>query len=552
MRARGEGLRPGMPGRMLGALRLAMVLTLLGLALGAGPAVAEEAAMTIPGSPFSVSIGPLGQCQSSYSGHGSNYGGSATIGECGFFLAFPSAGAGQPTDLKGTTFGGVAVAGHPGLSLYREDVRSLVGGSGTAASPYEQITSFDVVDSAKKEDAVIIERTTYVNGAPQFTSTYTVKNLSGGNLYFRAIYAGHLLAAGGPKEVGAFLSGPPRFIGGQNAAAGFLGGFQEAPSPALPWNHFEELSLPKFWTTLESSFNETQAFKDAIEPTEGESGAGVEWDQRVSTPLPASTLLPSEEEQAFTIINRTQIPAGLQVSPAAHTLTQGQTETVALTALDTGGQPFAGRSVRYTVIGANPQSGSVKLNTAGQTQISYVGKNAGIDTIRMFVDLAGTGIQTAGDPAGTATATFVPSQATPNSSYRVQSVHANSNGTVTITFVPAQAGQAVLQVTVPTATIARTQALAAKAKKCKKGQIKIKGRCRPRTTVTGRASGEGRAGVALKLAVNPSAKIKALLKKGKTVHLTATLTYSSSLGGRPTVRAFHLTVKGKKPKPHKQ
>ena len=57
--------------------------------------------------------------------------------------------------------------------------------------------------------------------------------------------------------------------------------------------------------------------------------------------------------------------------------------------------------------------------------------------------------------------------------------------------------------------------------------------------------------MALKLTVNPSAKIKALLKKGKTVHLTATLTYSSSLGGRPTVRVFHVTVKGKKPNAHK-
>jgi hypothetical protein len=535
---------------MLGSLRLAAGLALLGLALGATPAGAEEAAITIPGSPLSVSIGPLGQCQSSYSGHGNNYGGSATIGECGFFLAFPNV-AGQPEKLKGTTFG--SVPGHTGLSLYEAvpDARGPVTGSGTAANPYSQRTDVIVRDSGNNEDAVITETTTYVNGAPQFTSTYSVRNVSGGNLFFRAIYAGHLLAAGGTKEVGAFLKGPPRFVGAQNAAAGVLGGFQEAPLPAPQWSHFEESSLPKLWTTLGSSVNEGQAFKDAIETAEGESGAGVEWDQRLTTPLPAARPLPSEEEQAFTIINRAQIPAGLQVSPAARTLKRGQTETVALTALDTGGQPFAGRSVRYTVAGANPQAGSVKLNTAGQTQISYVGKNAGIDTIRMFVDLAGTGTQTAGDPAGTATATFAPAPRTPNSGYRVQAIHANSNGTVTITFVPTQAGRAVLAVTVPTATIARREALAAKkAKGCRKGQIKIKGRCRPKTTVTGQASARGTAGVALKLTVNPSTKIKALLKKGRTVHLTATLTYSSSLGGKPTVRVFHLTVKGKKPKPH--
>ena len=34
----------------------------------------------------------------------------------------------------------------------------------------------------------------------------------------------------------------------------------------------------------------------------------------------------------------------------------------------------------------------------------------------------------------------------------------------------------------------------------------------------------------------------------KTVHLTAKLTYKSSLGGVPTVKTFHITAKGKKPK----
>ncbi len=463
MRAGGDGVGPSVPGRMLGRLRAATGLALLGLALAATPAGAEEAAITLPGSPLTVSIGPLGQCQSSYSGHGNNYGGSATIGECGFFLAFPSVARDSPTTSKGTTFGGVA--GHPGLSLYQEDVRSLIVGSGTAADPY--LTDHELRSSwtpSKIEDAVVIETTTYVNGASQFTSTYSVKNVSGGNLYFRAIYAGHLLAAGTDKEVGAFLSGPPRFVGAQNAAAGVLGGFQEAPS--APWSHFGELSLTKLWTTLESSANPGQTFNDTVETAETESGAGVEWDQRLTTPLPGVAVVKGEDEQEFTIVNRTQIQSGLQVTPG-HALKLGQTET-------------------------------------------------------------------------------------PDSSYRVQSIHANSNGTVTISFVPTQAGRAVLAVTVPTATIARRQAVAAKqAKKCRKGQIKIGGKCRPRTTVTGQVSGRGTAGVALKLAVNPSTKIKALLKKGNTVHLTATLTYSSSLGGRPTVKVFHVTVKGKKPTPHK-
>jgi hypothetical protein len=144
-----------------------------------------------------------------------------------------------------------------------------------------------------------------------------------------------------------------------------------------------------------------------------------------------------------------------------------------------------------------------------------------------------------------------PPAPTPNSSYTIKSITSNSNGTVTIVFVPTQSGEATLVVTVPTASIASTSAVAAKSKKCKHGQIKIKGKCLPAKTVTGKASGSGTAGVPLKLTVNLSSKIKALLKKGKTVHLTATLTYKSALGGASTVNTYQVTVKGHKPKKRK-
>ncbi len=140
---------------------------------------------------------------------------------------------------------------------------------------------------------------------------------------------------------------------------------------------------------------------------------------------------------------------------------------------------------------------------------------------------------------------------TPSGSYTIQSITSSSNGTVSITFVPAQSGVATVVVTVPTASIASASAVAAKAKKCKKGQIKIKGKCLPSTTTAGKVTANGTAGVPLKLTVNLSSKIKALLKKGKTVHLTATLTYKSSLGGSATVHTYSLTVKGHKPKKKK-
>jgi hypothetical protein len=143
-----------------------------------------------------------------------------------------------------------------------------------------------------------------------------------------------------------------------------------------------------------------------------------------------------------------------------------------------------------------------------------------------------------------------PTPTPPNSNYTIASIVVNSNGTVTITFTPTQSGLATLVVTVPTASIASTSAVAAKSSKCKHGQVKIKGKCRPATTVTGKVSAHGTAGVPLKLKVFLSSKVKTLLKDGKNVHLTATLTYTSSLGGAPTVKTYHLLAKGIKPKHH--
>jgi hypothetical protein len=420
-----------------------------------------------------------------------------------------------------------------------------------------------VIDSESNEDAVITETTTYVNGQPQFASTYNVKNVTKPEtkIYFRAIYAGDLYVNGNDYGTGVFLGGPPRFIGGQNTASGVLGGFQEAPAPALPWTTFQEgcwNETPEFrcegtvatdqgiWNDVRSTDEAPHAFNESIDPAPIDNAAGVEWDQLRETGLEPG------HEQAFTIINRTQVPNTLQVSPASQTLMQGQTETITVTALDTANQPYAGKSVHYTVSGANPQSGSVTLNAAGQAQISYVGHNAGIDTTQMFVDLGGSGNQTPNDPSGTARATFVPLPPTPNSSYKVQSIKANTDGTITIVFVPTQSGTATLEVTVPTGTIARRQAIAARrAKKCRRGQVKIKGKCRPKTTVSGKVSATGVAGVPLTLSVKSSNTVLRALKKGKNVKLTATLTYRSSLGGAPTVQVFHVTVKGKKPKKKK-
>ena len=176
--------------------------------------------------------------------------------------------------------------------------------------------------------------------------------------------------------------------------------------------------------------------------------------------------------------------------------------------------------------------------------MSAVASNKIVPALRLTVSLLEYPTNFTRSPPSVAT------KPTPNSSYKIQSIKVNSDGTITIVFVPVQAGTATLEVTVPTGTISRHLALEAKKKKCKRGQVRIKGKCRPKNTLTGRVTAKGLAGVALKLTVKASKKVKAALRKGRTVSLTAKLSYKSALGGAPTVKVFHFKVKAKKKHHH--
>jgi hypothetical protein len=566
---RGSSERRGRPSALAKRVAVAALATVGLFCVGATSAGAGT--VTLPGGPLIVSIGSEGQCQSNYLNAGNNFfPGEGTEGDCGFFLGFPEAG--NPTALREKVFGFNGAQGpRLGSTEYDEVSPGSATGSGTSNDPYKLVTTFKVTDAETKLDyALITETTTYVNGEPQFTSSFAVENVTGQtipgltpapmtNLKFHAIYAGDLYTDNSDFGTGVFLGGPPRFVGGQNSATGVLGGLIETGTPAWTnyetgcWNVVPEERCPTtspadsgIWSAVRAATKATPVFNDDIDPNLIDNAVGVSWDDHLATALkPAETA-------TYSIINRAQIPAGLGIQPVSQTHTVGQTGTVTVTATDNVGTPYANRSLVYTIGGANPKTGSVLTNGSGVATISYVGTVAGLDTMQMYLDLAGSGSQAPTDPAGAAQITWAPPPPTPNSSYRVQSIHANSNGTITITFVPTQEGTALVEVTVPTATISRNAIAAKRQKKCRKGQTRIKGKCRPTTSLSGKVSVKGKAGIPLKITVQPSRKVKAALKKGKKVQLTAKLTYKSVLGGVPTAQTFHFTVKAPKKKKKKQ
>jgi hypothetical protein len=540
----------------------AVCLAAVGLLSAGAASAGADGSVTLPGGPLIVSIGSLGECQSSYANVGNNFfPPGAPPGDCGFFLSFPTV-AGQPTALKEKVFGFQGSAG-PGLgggNEYTFIEQGPVTGTGTVGDPYSEATKYKV--TVESEDyAVITDVTSYVNGEPQFVSTYTVENVTGKggttaksatSLFFHAIVAGDLFVANDDHGTGVFLGGPPKFIGGQNPNTGTLGGFIEA-TPA--WSNYQEgywdgPFVPEgalvedhgIWNAVRTSAASTSAvFNNTIDPALIDNGAGASWDDHLE-----SGLAPGKSA-SYSIIGRSQVPTTLGVQPVTQSHTVGQTATVTVTATDNVGTPYANRPLVYSIGGANPKSGSVTTNASGQAAISYVGTAAGLDTMQMFLDLNGNGSADNGEPSAAAQLTWTPAPPTPNSTYTIQSIKANSDGTLTIVFVPSQDGTATVEVTVPTGTISRNASIA-KRKKCKKNQVRIKGKCRPKTTVSGKVTAAGKAGVPLKITVKPSSKVKKALAKGKKVQLTAKLTYKSALGGTPTVKTYHFTVKAKKKK----
>jgi hypothetical protein len=127
--------------------------------------------------------------------------------------------------------------------------------------------------------------------------------------------------------------------------------------------------------------------------------------------------------------------------------------------------------------------------------------------------------------------------------YSVQSVTVKPDGTTTIVLVPQTAGTATLTVTVPTASVSSA------GKRCKPGYTRIKGRCRPASTVVAVVRASARPGVPLKLTIVPSGSIKSALRRGKTVHAAATLVYQPAGGGEPTVTVRHIVFKPAARKP---
>lgn len=128
-------------------------------------------------------------------------------------------------------------------------------------------------------------------------------------------------------------------------------------------------------------------------------------------------------------------PEVLTLAPAADSNPVGTSHTVTATVTDTGGDPFPGVAVRFTVTGSVSVTGSCETNAAGQCTFTYDGPQLpGADVVDAFADSDDDSTRDPGEPTATATKTWVLPASTPGQATGGGQIEDADGGPITFAF----------------------------------------------------------------------------------------------------------------------
>jgi len=376
---------------------LAASVAALALAL---PSAASSAPVPLGGSPLNVIVDELGQLQVFRQDRvdpslppGIFYPSTAQTGDAGLFLAFPA-----PVSK---VYGFPVTSFLSGITSYTGVTQGGVTGAGTSADPLTQVTTYQAPGLAK-----VTQTTDYVNGSQEFRVRWVVQNISGpASIHFKALAAADFFFEGSDRGTGIFTEGPPRFIGGTNVDSGSSGGFVEVADS--PWSTYQALEWgdgpDQLWGKVNAAAGSTNAtFDGTVIGALVDNAGGVEWDQYAT----GAGLAPAGS-RTFAAIVRSAVPSALQMNPTNAASRQGVPVGITATATDSNAQPYAGKTLRYTITGPNATEGATTLGPAGSAVITDPGANAGGDTIVAFVDFDNDGTRELVEPQASAIASFV-------------------------------------------------------------------------------------------------------------------------------------------------
>ncbi len=515
---------------------VAAALAVIGLC-AAGAAAASAAPVALGGSPLSVYVGERGQLQAfrAPSPDGIYYRSTSTTGDAGFFLAVPGA--------PGAVYGFLGNAGPRNTTDYTTVSAAPVTGSGTAADPLKQNTIYRTGPAG----LLVTQTTSYVNGSQFFTVQWVVTNTDMSAAHFKAFAAADFFFDGSDRGTGIYTQGPPQFIGGTNADTGNSGGFAEVPG-TTPWSRYQALEYGdgpnEVWGKIESAAASTDpTFDNTVVGEQVDDAGGVEWDQYAT-----GAGLPNNATATFSLVARSAVPSALQINPPNAGSPKGVPINFTVGAFDTNGTPYAGKTIRYAITGANatPTTRTATVGPDGNAVITDPGTNAGPDTVVAFLDFNNNGTREPAEPQASALATFVDS-VPPTCSVKVSGDRPGGSGgagkPLIITVNCNEPSTVTVQTTLTPRASTHARAATVEKKKPKKKKVTIKLKTATVTVLPGQ-----KVPVALKLS-------SAVRKKyaGKTLTATITVTARDASGNVKKTKATRTVklAKLKKSKAHK-
>jgi hypothetical protein len=346
----------------------------------------------IDGSPLNVWAGADGSIQANIDGY--------TRGEWFPYVTFdPTTGGEIPNPAGNAGFGLIVDPENPNNTTRWGKLLSgglpapTSGPTLTAGNPAAITTTWTLNDANSAPQLELTQILTYTNGSRQFESAWGVKNVSSAPVSFRASVAGDLAIRGSDSGIGFLSPGPPRFMGGLNQEVGAAGGFVEE-TPA--WTHYESNTLGQVGSHV---FDATAGggFDDSLSTTQSDNAAGVQWDDHYTQ---AAALQPGDTaiyQLGWKFIDT------LGLTPPTSTKLTGDTATLTASAGDLNGNPTPGKTINYTVSGANTFSGTAKTGSDNKASISYIGGVPGDDTVTAFIDLNGNNTRDDNESQATAT-----------------------------------------------------------------------------------------------------------------------------------------------------
>lgn len=514
------------------------------------PVAAQAVTKTIAGSPLTIYVNHDGNLQANLDGNAENvfFPPSDDVGDAALILGFPTTAGAL---AAGTTAGPSSMSAGPSFSIgesrvpYESVSQGEVTGNGTAAAPFTQTNVYKVRSQSPTTDvATITQIVSYVNGRRSFETIWTIENDTDSALRYRASAAADLYLDGSDFGVGYFHEGPPRVVGGVNADTGRAGGIQESSSS--PWSKHQEAFYDSIWDIVTAPTG--AGFNDSVLSDEVDNGIGVQWDARYSTGLPAGESDTRRVTWQFAL-------SGLTASPLGAALNQGATHTVTFTATDQNGGALPGRLLRYDVSGPNARAGEMTTNDAGQAAVTWVGANAGTDTITGYLDLNSNGAREADEPTAGATVLFKAPDVVPPTSPTPQTPTAPPNvftfsgkpifGPNSTTLIIVAPGPGQISVT-PAGSASASIAAKAKRKAAKGKKRRAKGRKKgkrkpalvKRTKVNVKKAGP------VRVKVKPTKAGKKVLRRKGKLKAKVDITFTPT-GGQPSTVTRKVTIKKK-------